>query len=204
MFRFHCLRAVFSGSSVKTVPSEWQTFEGIFKPTEDLEGVEWAFDYAQGTKYQGNASSGDEIWFDDMIIECLTCEESDDPVCAWSCPEGLGYVIPRSDVRLNQVGYYPDSVKVATYETDSDKEAMDFRVLNEKGEEVYKQYIIILGKIAGLGEPDSTIIIQKYYYGRSAAEIAGMVKLTPENIRVRSGRAVKKLKEMLEKEDISL
>ena len=67
-----------------------------------------------------------------------------------------------------------------------------------------EQRRIILGKIAGLGEPDSTIIIQKYYYGRSAAEIAGMVKLTPENIRVRSGRAVKKLKEMLEKEDISL
>ncbi|WP_242839957.1 RNA polymerase sigma factor [Ruminococcus flavefaciens] len=67
-----------------------------------------------------------------------------------------------------------------------------------------EQCRIILGKIAGLSEPDSTIIIQKYYYGRSAAEIAGMVKLTPENIRVRSGRAVKKLKEMLEKEDISL
>lgn len=67
-----------------------------------------------------------------------------------------------------------------------------------------EQRRIILGKIAGLSEPDSTIIIQKYYYGRSAAEIAGMVKLTPENIRVRSGRAVKKLKEMLEKEDISL
>ncbi|WP_024861892.1 glycoside hydrolase family 9 protein [Ruminococcus flavefaciens] len=126
-----------SGAAVK-LSNEWQTFEGIFKPTEDLEGVEWAFDYAQGTHYQGNASSGDEIWFDDIVVECLTCEESDDPVCEWSCPEGLGYVIPRSDVRLNQVGYYPDSVKVATYETDSDKGAMDFRVLNEKGEEVYK------------------------------------------------------------------
>ena len=67
-----------------------------------------------------------------------------------------------------------------------------------------EQRRIILGKIAELGEPDSTIIIQKYYYGRSATEIAGMVKLTPEIIRVRSGRAVKKLKEMLEKADISL
>ena len=67
-----------------------------------------------------------------------------------------------------------------------------------------EQRMTILGKIAELGEPDSTIIIQKYYYGRSAAEIAEMVKLTPENIRVRSGRAVKKLKEMLEKADISL
>ncbi|MBR3281925.1 MAG: sigma-70 family RNA polymerase sigma factor [Ruminococcus sp.] len=63
---------------------------------------------------------------------------------------------------------------------------------------------IILDKIAELGEPDSTIIFQKYYYGRSAKEIAEMVRLTPENIRVRSGRAVKKLKEMLERAGISL
>lgn len=60
---------------------------------------------------------------------------------------------------------------------------------------------ILLDKIAALGEPDSTIIIQKYYYGRSAKEISELVSLTPENIRVRSGRAVKRLKEMLEKED---
>ena len=63
---------------------------------------------------------------------------------------------------------------------------------------------LLLDAIAKLGEPDSTIIIQKYYYGRSAKEIAKMLSLTPENIRVRSGRAVKKLKEMLEKMGISL
>lgn len=60
---------------------------------------------------------------------------------------------------------------------------------------------ILLDKIAELGEPDSTIIIQKYYYGRSAKEISELVSLTPENVRVRSGRAVKRLKEMLEKGD---
>jgi RNA polymerase sigma-70 factor (ECF subfamily) len=63
---------------------------------------------------------------------------------------------------------------------------------------------IILDMIAQLGQPDSTIIIQKYYYGRSAKEIAELVQLTPENVRVRSGRAVKKLKEMLGKAGISL
>ncbi|MBR5682099.1 MAG: sigma-70 family RNA polymerase sigma factor [Ruminococcus sp.] len=67
-----------------------------------------------------------------------------------------------------------------------------------------EQRRVILSLIAGLGEPDSSIIIQKYYYGRSAREIADIVGLTPENIRVRSGRAVRKLKEMLEKADISL
>lgn len=63
---------------------------------------------------------------------------------------------------------------------------------------------ILLDKIGELGEPDSTIIMQKYYYGRTADEIAGMTSLTPENVRVRSGRAVRKLREMLEKAGISL
>ena len=63
---------------------------------------------------------------------------------------------------------------------------------------------IILDSIAALGEPDSTIILMKYYYGRSAKEIAGAVSLTPENVRVRSGRAVKKLGDILKKAGISL
>lgn len=60
---------------------------------------------------------------------------------------------------------------------------------------------ILLDKIAELGEPDSTIIIRKYYYGQTAKEISETVSLTPENVRVRSGRAVKRLKEILEKGD---
>ena len=63
---------------------------------------------------------------------------------------------------------------------------------------------VLLDTIAKLGEPDATIIMQKYYYGRSAREIAKMVSLTPENIRVRCSRAVKKLKAMLEKSGISV
>ena len=74
----------------------------------------------------------------------------------------------------------------------------------EKEAAANEQRRIILDRIAELGEPDSTIIIQKYYYGRSAKDISEMVKLTPENIRVRSGRAVRKLKEMLEKAGITL
>ncbi len=59
---------------------------------------------------------------------------------------------------------------------------------------------IILNAINDLGEPDAAIIIHKYYYCRSAREIADITGLTPENVRVRSGRAVKKLKAMLKEE----
>lgn len=63
---------------------------------------------------------------------------------------------------------------------------------------------MLLDKIAELGEPDATILIQKYYYGRSAKEIAGFVPLSPEAIRVRCGRAVKKLKKLLDDSGITL
>ncbi|WP_294413808.1 glycoside hydrolase family 9 protein [uncultured Ruminococcus sp.] len=131
-------------SAVK-LSTKWQTFEGVFKPTEDIESAEWSFHYAKGAKYQGNAREGDEIWFDDMVIECLTCEESGDSMCGWHSTGDFGYVIPRSDVRLNQAGYYPDSKKVATYVTAEDREAMDFRVLDENGKEVLKGRTVPVG-----------------------------------------------------------
>ena len=56
---------------------------------------------------------------------------------------------------------------------------------------------ILYEKVGELGEPDSTIIIQKYYYGRSSKEIAEIVDLTSENVRARCSRAIKKLRDML-------
>ena len=56
---------------------------------------------------------------------------------------------------------------------------------------------LLYDKVGDLGEPDSTIIIQKYFYGRSSGEIAKIVKLSSDNVRARCSRAVKKLREML-------
>ena len=61
---------------------------------------------------------------------------------------------------------------------------------------------IFLKLIESLGEPDSTIIIQKYYYGRSSREIAEFVSLSPAMIRVRNSRALKKLRRLLSDNDI--
>ena len=58
--------------------------------------------------------------------------------------------------------------------------------------------------IESLGEPDSTIIIQKYYYGRNSFEISGFVSLSPAMIRVRNSRALKKLRRLLAENDISI
>jgi RNA polymerase sigma-70 factor (ECF subfamily) len=56
---------------------------------------------------------------------------------------------------------------------------------------------LLYDKVGELGEPDSTIIIQKYFYGRSSKEIAKIVELSSDNVRARCSRAVKRLRELL-------
>jgi RNA polymerase sigma-70 factor (ECF subfamily) len=63
---------------------------------------------------------------------------------------------------------------------------------------------MLLRLIDSLGEPDATIIIQKYYYGRSSREISAMVSLSPSMVRVRSSRALKKLRRLLTDNNISI
>ena len=62
----------------------------------------------------------------------------------------------------------------------------------------------LMNCISLLGEPDSTIIMQKYFFMRSSQEIADKVSLTPEAVRMRCSRALKKLREKLTAMNISL
>ncbi len=111
--------------------TEYQTFSGTFKPTQDLEGVEWTFQYADGTTYEGNAKNGDEIWFDEMSIICTDCDIVDN-LCGYKGDTRLAYVDRNNAARLNseqlwvdnemanfisvnQLGYLPDLAKVATF-----------------------------------------------------------------------------------------
>ncbi len=56
---------------------------------------------------------------------------------------------------------------------------------------------ILYDKIRLLGEPDSTIIIMKYFYGRKSKDIAKQVDMSPVTVRVRLNRALKKLRRLL-------
>ena len=56
---------------------------------------------------------------------------------------------------------------------------------------------ILMRKISELGEPDSTIIRQKYYYDRSSGEIAKMLSMKASAVRMRAARALDKLKAAL-------
>ena len=63
---------------------------------------------------------------------------------------------------------------------------------------------ILLDRIDELGEPDSTIILQKYYYDRSSGEIAKMLSMKPSAVRMRASRALDKLRASLAEDDITL
>lgn len=56
---------------------------------------------------------------------------------------------------------------------------------------------ILLSKINELGEPDSTIILQKYYYDRTSGEIAKLLSMKASAVRMRASRALDKLKTTL-------
>ena len=56
---------------------------------------------------------------------------------------------------------------------------------------------IIYENIKKLGEPDASIIIQQYFYGRTAKEIGQSVSMKENTVHKRSIRARQKLKELL-------
>lgn len=55
----------------------------------------------------------------------------------------------------------------------------------------------VINAVKALGEPDSVIIIQKYFYDRKSAEIGKLVGLSPTAVRTRLNRAMKKLQKAL-------
>ena len=57
---------------------------------------------------------------------------------------------------------------------------------------------LLMKAVAELGEPDSVIIVQKYFYDRKSDEIGRIVGMSPTAVRVRCMRAMKKLRKALD------
>ena len=74
----------------------------------------------------------------------------------------------------------------------------------QKKAEISDRNSILINKVKELGEPDSTIIIQQYYYNRTASEIAKAISMTAAAVQKRSVRARSKLKELLLEAGVSL
>lgn len=73
----------------------------------------------------------------------------------------------------------------------------------EKSEDREKSRLIAAA-IRSLGEPDSTILMRKYFLGESAKEIAGRLSLAPAAVQKRAQRALEKLKNKLTREGVLL
>lgn len=56
---------------------------------------------------------------------------------------------------------------------------------------------LLLELIQSLGEPDSTILMEKYYYGRKFRDIAKKLEMKPETVRKRSSRGLERLRKLL-------
>lgn len=55
----------------------------------------------------------------------------------------------------------------------------------------------LMEEIRNLGEPDATIVVQKYFYGKKMREIGSMVGLSANAAQVRCSRALKVLRQKL-------
>ena len=63
---------------------------------------------------------------------------------------------------------------------------------------------LVLDCIDALGEPDSTIIVQRYLFGRNSREIASELSMSPTAVRMRMSRGLKKLRKKLAELDVTL
>lgn len=101
------------GSPVK-LTTEFRKFSGLFTPTDDIDGAEWAFWYANDSNgYGGNAIEGDELWFDDMSIEDLTDPDYVPPVSSYGYTSRSLSGLENNYISVNQLGYFPGLAKTA-------------------------------------------------------------------------------------------
>lgn len=61
---------------------------------------------------------------------------------------------------------------------------------------------VLYEKILTLGEPDSTIIVDRYYYDLNSSEIAKQLDISASNVRIRLSRALKHLRKAIAEEGL--
>ncbi|SFD19469.1 glycoside hydrolase family 9 protein [Ruminococcus albus] len=123
------------------------TFDAMFTAKEDIEVAEWAFHYGGKGMYQpvDCFPDGTILKFDDLSLIDTT---------PGGCiidfnPNEWGVVRPESNVRLNQIGYYPQLEKKASYVTDASS-PLQFEIRDKDGNVKYKGTTKVFGD-----DPDS-------------------------------------------------
>lgn len=118
--------------------------------------AEWAFHYANNNGKYGNSDTGmpkdSTLTFDNMSLEDLDGDVGFNPT------NEFGVIRPQSNVRLNQVGYYKNLAKKASYVTDA-ADPLEFDVYDKSGTSVFhgKSSKVISGDIDS-GTPEDTMV----------------------------------------------
>ena len=134
------------------------SFDSTFTATKDIEVGEWAFHYGGAGEWQPADCfpEGTTLSFDNMSLECTTCGDTyTEGSCNWDPSNTLGIITPKSAVRVNQVGYYSNLEKKATYVVGTGEDykgpaISDFSVVDSTGKAVYT------GKAAAAKEDSSS------------------------------------------------
>ncbi len=98
----------------------------------------------------------------------------------------------RATDRFRKASRQPEVISL----DDADFEWSTGENIEEDAEKELRQQAI-LDCIERLGEPDSTIVLQRYYYGSTSKQIAQALGMKPSAVRMRCARALKRLKNAL-------
>lgn len=117
----------------------------------------------------------------------------------------------RADTLKSYIGTVVKNKSISAYRS-LKKRRGDFSLDDEESQDIASKEDVaakaennalaaqLLDHIRALGEPDSEIIIHKYFYERNSAEIAAITGLSPAAVRLRCSRALKRLREKFTKD----
>ncbi|MDE6427310.1 MAG: glycoside hydrolase family 9 protein [Ruminococcus sp.] len=116
-----------------TINAGKNSFDATFTANTTIEVAEWAFHYGGKGEHQPvDCFPQDTVLkFDNLTLEDTTSDAND-----FDKTNEFGVIRPKSNVRLNQVGYYPNLAKKASYVTDADS-PLEFEVRDSSGKAVY-------------------------------------------------------------------
>ncbi|ADU21299.1 glycoside hydrolase family 9 protein [Ruminococcus albus] len=144
------------------------TFDAEFTAKEDMDRACWIFDYGGQGQYQpvDCFPNGTVLKFDDLSLIDTT---------SGGCiidfiPNDWGIVRPESNVRLNQIGYYPQLEKRASYVTDADM-PLTFEIRDRSGNVKYTGKTKVFGSDPDSGTGKDTVVNSVTRYKDSGANV---------------------------------
>ncbi|MDE6034951.1 MAG: glycoside hydrolase family 9 protein [Ruminococcus sp.] len=124
-----------------TINAGKNSFDATFTADQTLDVAEWAFHYGGKGEHQpvDCFPAGTVLKFDNLTLEDTTGNEND-----FDKTNEFGVIRPKSNVRLNQVGYYPNLQKKASYVTDASS-PLEFEIRDASGSAVFTGQTTVFG-----------------------------------------------------------